>query len=424
VTILLVNWAWYPTGGDWTAIENLVRLYERQGHTVIPFAMKDPRNLPTPYERYFVDNIDYRTLNSHRSVASSIRVLGRSIYSLASRRSLDELLRDVRVDVAHLHGPGPQITCSILSLLKAHRIPTIWTLHDYWLLCPATSFVRRGEVCERCRGNRFYECTLGRCKKDSYPASLVASLAAYARHMQNVHRYVDRFICPSRMLYDKFVEFGFAESELVHIHNPFDTEALRKPLPHIPSSYGRYILCTGRVEREKGVFTLMQAMGALPGVNLVILGEGTQLDACRNMAARGKAGNVFCPGRVGKEEVYSFIQDSLFVVCPSEVYENMPYSVVEAMLLGKPVVGSRIGGIPEFVLDDVTGLTFAPGNVQDLTEKLMCLLSDQQKRESCGRSAQKYMARLVSFDAHYRRMQEVFRDLKLGEHLTQTAPND
>lgn len=414
MTILVVNWAWYPSGGDWTAIENLARLYEQNGHTVVPFSMKDQRNLRTVYDRYFIDNIDYKELNADRSLSNSIKVLRRSIYSYESRKKLGELLRDVKVDLAHLHNLGPQITCSILSLLKKNNVPIIWTLHDYGLLCPATTFVRRGRICERCRGNRFSWCTIGKCKKNSFLASFVASLAAYSRQIQDIRQYIDLFICPSQMLYNKFLEFGFEATKLAQIHNPFDIDNLGKPFRQIAPGYGDYILYVGRIEQMKGVFSLIQSMETIPDVNLILVGDGTELDTCKKLVAARNAKNVFFLGKVGKDEVFGLIQNSLFVVCPSEWYENMPYSIVEAMLLGKPVVGSRIGGIPEFVVDRYTGLTFEPANIRDLADKINCLLWDQEKREAYGRNARDHMTRLVSFDSHYRRMKEVFRNLNLG----------
>jgi glycosyltransferase involved in cell wall biosynthesis len=414
MTILIVNWAWYPSGGDWTAIENLTRLYEQHGHTVVPFSMKHQLNLRTAYDRYFIDNVDYRELNVNRNVSNSFKVLRRSIYSYESRRKLEQLLRDVKVDLAHIHTLGPQITCSILSLLKEHNVPVIWTLHDYGLLCPATSFVRNGRICERCRGNRFFWCTIGKCKKHSYLASLVASLAAYTRQMQHFRQYVDLFICPSQMLYDKYLEFGFEKTKLAQIHNPFDIDNLRRSFRQIALGYGDYILYVGRIEREKGVYSLLRAMETLPEVNLLLAGNGTQLDVCRKLVAASKTKNVCFLGLLTKEEVFGLIQNSLFVVCPSEWYENMPYSIVEAMLLGKTVVGARLGGIPEFVLDGSTGLTFEPGNIPDLADKVNRLVRDKEEREAFGRNAREHMTQLVNFDSHYRRMQEVFKSLNLG----------
>src|SRR3972149_6378577 len=131
MNILLANWTWYPSGGDWTAVESLVKLYQQKGHKIIPFSMKDGRNYPTPYEKYFVEHIDYKELNRRKSFTNSVRVLRRSIYSRESREKLKQLLQEVRIDIAHLHNLGPQITPSIVSQLKECGITIIWTMHDY-----------------------------------------------------------------------------------------------------------------------------------------------------------------------------------------------------------------------------------------------------------------------------------------------------
>ena len=83
MNILVVNWTWYPSGGDWTYVESVVDLYTKNGHTVIPFSMKDERNFPTYYSKYFIENIE-KTPSVQRAflMAASMRSFRGFLFSL------------------------------------------------------------------------------------------------------------------------------------------------------------------------------------------------------------------------------------------------------------------------------------------------------------------------------------------------------
>lgn len=155
--ILVVNWTWYRFAGEWTYIENLKSLYESYGHDVIPFSMKSPKNLDTKgFDKYFVGFIDYRELNKNKNISNGLKAISRTIYSQEAKKNLNQLLSNHKIDIAHLHDINHYITPSILPLLKKYNIPIIWTLHDYTLICPESSLVSNGKICERCKGGAFF----------------------------------------------------------------------------------------------------------------------------------------------------------------------------------------------------------------------------------------------------------------------------
>ena len=97
------------------------------------------------------------------------------IWNREAARKLDALIRETRPDVAHLHNIYHHLSPSILPVLRRHGIPVVMTLHDLRLLCPAIHMLRQDEVCERCKGGRFYNAIRYRCKRGSAAASVIAA---------------------------------------------------------------------------------------------------------------------------------------------------------------------------------------------------------------------------------------------------------
>ena len=99
----------------------------------------------------------------------------------------------------------------------------------------------------------------------------------------------------------------------------------------------------------------------------------------------------------------------MFAILPSEWYENNPMSVLEAFALGKPVIGSRIGGIPELVKDNKTGLTFEPGNAEDLYSKMEYLINNKDKMVEMGRNARRYVEEEFNPEKYYQALIKVYQ---------------
>src|SRR5258708_28910990 len=376
LNILIVNWTWYPSGGDWTYIENLCRFYESLGHTVIPFSMANEKNFPTPFSEYFISNIDYRELNKNKTVVSGLKAVKNSIYSTQAKSNLTSLLEKYPIDIVHLNNIHHYLTpASIIPVIRKKNIPIIWTLHDYVILCPNTTFISHENICEKCKGGKFYQCIVNKCKKESVQASFVAALESYANKYSNPYKYIDYFICPSEFIRKKFEAFGFDSRKLRQVYNLFDIQSISGQYEAPAESTNRpYIVYVGNILKVKGIFTLVKAMTGLD-LDLKVIGSGEHFDELKELVEHDHIQNVKLLGKMPKEEVFRFVQHALFVVVPSEWYENLPYSLVEALLLAKPVLGADLGGIPELVIDEVTGKLFQPANEADLRLKIEWMMS-------------------------------------------------
>lgn len=402
--VLLVNKYFYLKGGPERHISKISKILEAKGHQAIPFSMQDERNEPSSYAKYFVSKVDF---NSPTSLGDKLRMVPRVIYFLEAKRKIEALIREVKPEIAHLHNIAHQISPSVLHSLKKFNLPVVQTLHDYKLVCPSYNMVARGRICEKCRGHRYYQAVLQRCNKGSFSFSLLNCVEMYSHSLLGIYeRNIDVFIAPSNFLRHKVIEFGISGGKIFHIPTFVDSRE------YSPLYNGdNYFVYFGKVSREKGLLTLVQAMKEIKTSKLLIIGEGElKKDLEKYILQENIAGIKFL-GHIKGERLKTTIRNSQLAILPSEWYENCPASILEAFALGKPVIGSDIGGIPELIEDGVDGLLFEPGNAEELSEKIAYLISRPQLGEQMGKNARKKMEEKYNPEVYYQRLMGVYQKL-------------
>ena len=405
----MVQTFYYHRGGDSTYMLSLSKLLEEKGHEVVPFAMENPRNLPSPYARFFVSEIDFPELMRRASPGAAWKVATRSIYNGEARRKIAALVDEVKPDVAHFHNIHAHLTASIVSPLRKRGVPIVWTLHDYRLICPNTSLLSRGEICERCIPNRFYQAVLQRCKKGSLAASCVAMLTTLYDRFERLPSRIDRFITPSDFLRSKLLEGGFDPARIDCVPNFADLAGFAG-LPE--KDYFCYV---GRLSHEKGLDVLIRATASLDAGRLLVVGDGPEAESLRALARELGTNRVEFAGYRSGEELRRIIAESQFVVLPSRWYENLPYTVMEAFASSKAVVASRIGGIPEMVDDGVNGLLSPAGDAGALADRLRRMLGDRRAREEMGRRGREKAERNYGREKHYGEIERIYREVTAGK---------
>ena len=153
--------------------------------------------------------------------------------------------------------------------------------------------------------------------------------------------------------------------------------------------------------------------GVVPkvGVQHIAVGRSQEIQAFINT---NNLTNVQLLGHKTLPEVYNLITNAQFTVCPSEWYENYPFSVIEAMSFKKAIVGARIGGIPELIQDGKTGLLFESFNPDDLREKIVKLWNDDEMKKELGENAQKFISHQVSYERHYGILKDIYSNLNVA----------
>jgi len=401
--IILANKYFYIKGGSERAFFDEARILRENGHEVAFFSMVDEKNLPSPQSRYFVDKVEY---NNPLGLWEKISHGSKLLYSFEAKKKIADLISQEKPDLVHLHNIHHQLSPSIIHAVKKKNIPIVMTLHDYKMVCPVYNMVRDGQICEECGQRRYYRCLVNKCTKDSFYKSFINTAEMYLHHrILNIYDLVDIFISPSYFLKKKMRAMGF-DRTIITLPNSLDNRLYEPEYNHRddPVSFCFF----GRLSEPKGLFTLIEAMRGLDA-NLKIIGDGPLKEELKKKVQENNNLRVQFLGYKSGSELKTKIRNCSVVVVPSEWYENYPYTIIESFGLGKPVVASRIGGIPELVKDYETGLTHIPGDIADLHAKLLILLRDRGLREKLGKQARQFVEENLTFDKHYQGLMKIYK---------------
>lgn len=420
LTVLHINKFHYLKGGSEVAYFQTAQLLESHGHKSLFFSMYHPENFPCKTAEYFVPYIDF---NKDEGIISDISKSLRILYYFKAKRILSNLLDKYKVDIAHLHNVHHQISPSILHVLKRRGIPVVMTLHDYKMVCASYNLLFNERPCEVCTRGNYYKAIKHRCMKDSVFKSVVAAVEMYLHHkFLDIYDNIVIFIAPSLFLMNKLKEMGF-KKEIVYLPNFVDTRRFGELREATTSNDGREtnsVVYFGRLTHGKGLLTLIEAANLLRGkgreIEVKIIGDGPLRKTLEDVVSDTAISNVRFFGYLGGNELYDEVKKSIAVVIPSEWYENNPMAVIEAFAMGKPVIGSRIAGIPELVKDNVTGLTFEPQNPRELCAKIEYLKDNPDKAKTMGENARLFVEKELSGEKYYHNLMEIYKEAILKNY--------
>ena len=399
--ILQINKYFYRKGGADTVFFNTIKLLEDHGHTVIPFSLQHDKNELSQYDHYFVN---YPELSASSLINRLIHIPS-FFYNREAARKLEELIRIEKPDVAHIHLMFNSLSISILPVLRKYNIPTVMSVHDYRLVCPAYTFTDgNGNYCERCKDKHYYHCITNRCSKKNLINSTMLCMDSYLRS----------FFFPPIQHLSKFIFVSkFSMNKHIQIDSRFQKKAtcLYNFTPSIenkPQKKGNYLFFFGRISEEKGIPTLLKAICKLPDVKLKLAGTGPLLDSLK---AQCPPNAEFLGFKQGKE-LQSLIHGASFVIVPSEWYENNPMTIIESYTIGTPVIGSDIAGIPELIDEGDTGFTFKPKSPEDLRSVISKALNINEERyEEMVKNCRAFAETNFSETEHYKKLIYIYQSV-------------
>ena len=393
--ILLVNKFHYLRGGSEKYYFELAQLLKSKGHTVGFFSMKHEENITTGDAEYFVEEIDLNT-------GSKLKALD-VIYSQENKRLMAKALEEFKPDIVHINNFQRQLSASIIDAIKEKNIPIVMTAHDLNPICPASIMLYNGEVCDDCITQGYLQCIKKKCVKGSTLKSTLGVMEKKYYDIHKVFRKIDCIISPSEFNKNQLVNGKLKYNEIVTLHN-FVNESERND--YVLGDYAFYL---GRLSKEKGILNLIEAIGDIPNAKLLIAGDGPERERIEAYISEHKLdGRITLLGYQNQDSIHKYITNSRFVVIPSICNENCPYSVLEAMEIGKPIVASRIGGIPELIADGENGYLYKADDINELKEKLTLLLDDDEKVNSFAQKSRELYESYYSPDSYYNELIKIY----------------
>lgn len=385
--ILMVNKFLYPNGGSETYVFKLGEELVRQGHQVEYFGMEHPDNCVTNTAGAYTEQMDFHNAGALKKLKLSLK----TIYSKEARQKIRLVLDNFKPNVVHINNFNYQLTPSIILEIRKwekesdNKVKIVYTAHDAQLVCPNHMLKNpvTNELCDKCICGDFTNCTKDKCVHGSTMKSVIGTIEAMYWNKKNVYNQLDLIICCSRFLKSKLDSNPVLKSKTIALHNSIDngrqTEFDKK----------NYILYFGRFSEEKGIRTLVEACRELPEINFIFAGKGPLEDSVNSVD------NIENVGFKSGGELHKLIAQATASLCPSECYENCPLSVMESISLGTPVIGAKIGGVPELIEDGKTGLLFNSGDTEQLKKAILSVCTDSDKAKQMA-----IYCKNAEFDTH------------------------
>ena len=386
--ILFVHNRYQQEGGEDVALDLEVRLLRQKGHDV---------------STLLFDNDDLKGL------ATKVKKGVDAVYSRKSARLLADAIRGFRPDIVHVHNIFFAASPAVLWAAARQRLPVVYTLHNYRLICANALLLRDNQVCHLCVKKTFplagirYKCYRG----SAVETGLVTLVTGLHKVLRTWRRKVAAYIVLTEFARSRMQDSSLlpAPGQLHLLPNfIFDPGEASPPATRL-SSY----LFVGRISREKGVHVLLEAFARLPESTVLIIGDGPD----KNMleAAYQSFKNIIFAGKKEKSQVLQAMKGCRALLFPSIWYEGLPYTIIEAFATGTPVFASAIGSMQELIRDSYNGYHFPPGDAEGLRKKIIHFESHPEEHEQLYENARRTYTGKYHPDQHYASLMSIYENV-------------
>lgn len=391
---------------------NIKEVLEKNGHTVIPFSIKNRNNVFSEYEQYFIDPVSkaeevYFSEYNKFNIGTFFRSISRMFYSFEAKKKLARLIKAVRPDIIYVLHYQNKISASIFDAAKKNKVPVVHRISDFGQICSNALFYRpkQNDICERCLKGSKLNAVVNKCVHDSYLYSSIKAASVKFQQVMHITSKIQSFVVPSKFTMEKLESYGFPKSKLMHVPTFFNKRSL---LPDSKIKYGSFALYIGRIEPEKGLMTLVRSFENT-GLNLKIIGfssSGYENEVKKYL--ENKRHNIEFLGKKTFDEIQTYLCECAFTIVPSELYDNFPNTILESFAFRKCVIATNIGSLKELVVDNNTGLLFKIKDHLDLREKITYLFENRTECQRLGSNAFAALNNEYAEEEHYNKLMKIF----------------
>ncbi len=383
--ILVLHNRYQHPGGEDAVVQAEVALLRDNGHTV---------------HLHEADN------QSIEGQIEAFRAALSCVWSFSAARDVRTKILQYHPDIVHVHNFFPRLSPSVHFSSVRCGVPVVQTLHNYRLLCPASTLSRDGRVCEDCLNKMYpWPAITHECYHHSRMASgALANMIFIHRVCATLNTSVSGFIALSEFARAKFIAAGLPGDRVTVKPNFVNSRSA------MGDGKGKYALFVGRLAAEKGIGVLLKAWTKLNNdLSLLIAGDGPLASQINEGTAAHRS--IQWLGWRSQKEVSALMEKAKVLILPSLWYEGFPLVVVEAFAAGLPVIASRIGTLAEVVTDRRTGLLFPPGNADDLAQAVNWSLAHPSELEAMRFEARREFDTKYTPKVNYEKLMRIYRSV-------------
>lgn len=381
--ILLCHNYYQQRGGEDQLFEDDAMLLESNGHQVV---------------RHTVDNDSIRGSSLARTALNTI-------WNAESARQLGDLISRESPDVLHAVNTFPLLSPAIFHTARSAGVPVVVTIQNYRYFCAQAMCFRNGSACELCLGKLPWRAVWHGCYRGSRSGSAVVALMQLVHRMLGTwSRCVDVLCVASEFSRGKLAAAGLPKEKMLIKPNFVTSD------PGPGTGDGQFAVFVGRLAGEKGIETLVEAWRSLnrSDLSLKIIGDGPEETLVEQLAKENAS--VEWLGRLPNDQVYDWLGRAACLIFSSTGYESLPKTLIESMAVGTPVIGSRIGSIPEIVLENQTGVTYQAGDSKSLANSVGSFFARKDEWPEFRRRCRREFEARFTKEANYRMLIDLYEE--------------
>lgn len=332
-----------------------------------------------------------------------------SLFNIQSKKNLEAVLKQIKPDIVHIHALM-ELSYSVILALKKYKIPYVFTVHDAAFVCPVMGF---GEnLCTKCSTN-IINCIKNKCCKNNYFNSMYVALKFFINKLCfNLYK-PNALIFPSNTL-QKYVQ---NTKYNINENNYIVANCLDDKFSNLTPNYSNkdYFLYVGNLADSKGVNILLEAFNSLPkNIELHIVGTGVDKIKYEKFIQEQNLNNIKFLLKMDRDELILEYKNCISLIVPSVAFEVFGMINIEAAINGKPVIASNIGGIPEIVEHNKTGLLFETGNIEQLKESILKYWNNPELVKEHGKNAYQKAVNNYTEEIYYNKLMNIYKEVING----------
>jgi glycosyltransferase involved in cell wall biosynthesis len=321
-----------------------------------------------------------------------------------SRSQIDKVgtvLDGFKPEVVHIHNMYPAAGPAVHLAAAKRQVPLVMTVHNFRLRCPNGYMFTEGEPCRRCEGGMYAHATLHDCFPTKGQAFAYAGALWTHRFLLRLEHKVSVFITPSEFMRDTVIGWDIPPKRVALVRN---FTASNPAATSEPGSFGMFV---GRLSSEKGLDQMLAALQQAGDPPFEIIGDGPLQEGLRAEAKRLDLRNTKFVGRIPNAKVQQTLPRARFLAMPSICHENAPLAALEAMAAGRPLLVSKMGGLPELV-ESGAGLAFESGDVAGAADHIRRLMEDDDLCRRSGSAALAFSSHELNAERHARGLESAY----------------